>query len=168
MATFEMSLAITNLGLIAVGEGNCCLWIYRPNSKRNFRCFKDLICHHGSYRRCNIGFNGTRWISLWTFGDAHYTTHIRAISFALLFNNFGLPVHPGHAFYRASEDSKPQGQCLGNLIALLVTVPCIFIGVLDAIVPAIIVTAVISFCLPKGLMPKVRTYLLDHSVKRLD
>ena len=84
------------------------------------------------------------WISLWTFGDNHYATHIRALSIALLFKQLtqstltrlqGLRVLKGLA----------KANVWGNFLALLVTIPLYYYWRIDAIVPAIILSAVISF-----------------------
>ncbi len=144
MATLNVLLAITNLGLDRSGVKEIAAHgSDTEQQKETLGVLKTLFVITAVIGVVLMVLMAP-WISLWTFGDAHYTTHIRAISFALLFKQLtqstltrlqGLRILSGLA----------KANVWGNLIALLVTVPLYYYWRIDAIVPAIIVTAVISF-----------------------
>lgn len=145
MATLNVVLAVTNLGLDRSGvkEIAACESNGEHDQKNVLSVLKTLFLITALIGVVLLLITAP-WISVWTFGDNHYATHIRALSVALLFKQLtqstltrlqGLRVLGGLA----------KANVWGNFIALLVTVPLYYYWRIEAIVPAIILSAVISF-----------------------
>ena len=145
MATLNVVLAVTNLGLDRSGVKEIAAYqTQSPEDQKNILSVLKTLFLITAIIGVVLLVITAPWISLWTFGDNHYATHIRALSLALLFKQLtqstltrlqGLRVLSGLA----------KANVWGNFLALLVTVPLYYYWRIDAIVPAIILSAVISF-----------------------
>lgn len=145
MATLNVVLAVTNLGLDRSGVKEIAAYDHLGGREQNniLRVLKTLFLLSAIVGVTLLVITAP-WISVWTFGDNHYATHIRALSLALLFKQLtqstltrlqGLRVLGGLA----------RANLWGNFLALLVTIPLYYYWRIEAIVPAIILSALISF-----------------------
>ena len=145
MATLNVVLAVTNLGLDRSGVKEIAAYEQMgEHAQKNVLSILKTLFLITALIGVVLLIITAPWISVWTFGDNHYATHIRALSVALLFKQLtqstltrlqGLRVLSGLA----------KANVLGNFIALLVTIPIYYYWRIEAIVPAIILSAVISF-----------------------
>ena len=145
MATLNVVLAITNLGLDRSGVKEIAAYESQSeNDQKNILSVLKTLFFISAIIGVLLLLITAPWISVLTFGDNHYASHIRALSLALLFRQL-----TQSTLTRLQGLRKLRGlakaNVWGNFLALLVTIPLYYYWRIDAIVPAIALSAMISF-----------------------
>ena len=145
MATLNVVLAITNLGLDRSGVKEIDAHESQgENDQKNILSVLKTLFFITEIIGVLLLLITAPWISVVTFGDNHYATHIRALSLALLFKQLTQSTLTRLQGLRRLK-GLAKANVWGNFIALLVTIPLYYYWRIDAIVPAIILSALISF-----------------------
>lgn len=145
MATLNVVLAVTNLGLDRSGVKEIAAFedAASIDQKNVLSVLKTLFTITAVIGVVLMVITAP-WISLWTFGDSHYATHIRALSLALLFKQLTQSTLTRLQGLRALK-GLAKANVWGNFLALIVTIPLYYYWKIEAIVPAIILSALVSF-----------------------
>ena len=145
MATLNVVLAITNLGLDRSGVKEIAAHESQgENDQKNILSVLKTLFFITAIIGVLLLLITAPWISVVTCGDNHYATHIRALSLALLFKQLTQSTLTRLQGLRRLK-GLAKANVWGNFIALLVTIPLYYYWRIDAIVPAIILSALISF-----------------------